>query len=72
MSKKHIEEAVRHSLEVYFKDLFEKYKTLFSELGVDTRNGLGDVYSKIAGNPLENEVKAAIDEIIETSEIQIK
>ncbi len=54
-------------VEVYFKDLFEKYKTLFSELGVDTRNGLGDVYSKISGNPLENEVKVAIDEIIENS-----
>ena len=54
-------------VEVYFKDLFEKYKTLFSELGVDTRNGLGDVYSKIAGNPLENEVKAAIDQAIENS-----
>lgn len=54
-------------VEVYFKDLFEKYKTLFSELGVDTRNGLGDVYSKIAGNPLENEVKTAIDQAIENS-----
>jgi isocitrate dehydrogenase len=54
-------------VEVYFKDLFEKYKTLFSELGVDTRNGLGDVYSKISGNPLENEVKAAIDHAIENS-----
>ena len=54
-------------VEVYFKDLFEKYKTLFSELGVDTRNGLGDVYSKIAGNPLENEVIAAIDQAIENS-----
>ncbi len=54
-------------VEVYFKDLFEKYKTLFSELGVDTRNGLGDVYSKISGNPLENEVKAAIDQAIENS-----
>lgn len=54
-------------VEVYFKDLFEKYKTLFSELGVDTRNGLGDVYSKIAGNPLESEVKAAIDQAIENS-----
>ena len=54
-------------VEVYFKDLFEKYKTLFSHLGVDTRNGLGDVYSKIAGNPLENEVKAAIDQAIENS-----
>jgi isocitrate dehydrogenase len=54
-------------VEVYFKDLFEKYKTLFNELGVDTRNGLGDVYSKIAGNPLENEVKTAIDLAIENS-----
>jgi isocitrate dehydrogenase len=54
-------------VEVYFKDLFEKYKTLFTELGVDTRNGLGDVYTKIAGNPLENEVKAAIDQAIENS-----
>jgi len=54
-------------VEVYFKDLFEKYKTLFSELGVDTRNGLGDVYSKIAGNPLKSEVKAAIDQAIENS-----
>jgi isocitrate dehydrogenase len=54
-------------VEVYFKDLFEKYKTLFNELGVDTRNGLGDVYSKISGNPLENEVKAAIDQAIENS-----
>ena len=54
-------------VEVYFKDLFEKYKTLFSELGVDTRNGLGDVYSKIAGNSLENDVKVAIDQAIENS-----
>lgn len=54
-------------VEVYFKDLFEKYKILFSELGVDTRNGLGDVYSKIAGNPLENEIKTAIDQAIENS-----
>ena len=54
-------------VEVYFKEVFEKYKTLFSELGVDTRNGLGDVYSKIAGNPLENEIKAAIDLAIENS-----
>jgi isocitrate dehydrogenase len=54
-------------VEVYFKEVFEKYKTLFSELGVDTRNGLGDVYSKIAGNPLENEIKVAIDKAIENS-----
>jgi isocitrate dehydrogenase len=26
-----------------------KNTALFAELGVDTRNGLGDVYAKIAG-----------------------
>jgi isocitrate dehydrogenase len=52
-------------VEVYFKDVFEKYATLFTELGVDTRNGLGDVYTKIAGHPLENEIKAAINQAIE-------
>ena len=52
-------------VEVYFATVFEKYAALFAELGVDTRNGLGDVYAKIVGNPLEAEVKAAIDQAIE-------
>ena len=53
-------------VEVFFKDVFEKYAGLFDELGVDTRNGLGDVYAKIAGHPQEAEVKAAIDKVYET------
>ncbi|MFN0293374.1 NADP-dependent isocitrate dehydrogenase [Pedobacter helvus] len=51
-------------VEVYFADVFAKYGELFKTLGVDTRNGLGDVYAKIAGNEQEAEVKAAIDEAI--------
>ena len=51
-------------VEVYFADVFAKYGELFKTLGVDTRNGLGDVYAKIAGNAQEAEVKAAIDEAI--------
>lgn len=51
-------------VEVYFADVFEKYAELFKNLGVDTRNGLGDVYAKIAGNAQEAEVKAAIDAAI--------
>lgn len=47
-------------VEVYFKDVFEKYAELFKKLNVDTRNGLGDVYAKIAGDAQEEEVKAAI------------
>jgi len=52
-------------VEVYFKDVFEKYAALFAELGVNTKNGLGDVYAKIAGNAQEAEVKAAINQAIE-------
>jgi len=52
-------------VEVYFKDVFEKYATLFAELNIDTRNGLGDVYSKITGKPQQAEVEAAINLAIE-------
>lgn len=50
-------------VEVFFKDVFEKFASLFAELGVDTRNGLGDVYAKIAGHPEEHAVIAALDAV---------
>ena len=50
-------------VEVFFKEVFTKYAALFEELGVDTRNGLGDVYAKIAGHAKEAEVKAAIEAV---------
>jgi isocitrate dehydrogenase len=53
-------------VEVFYKDVFEKYAALFAALGVDTRNGLGDVYAKIAGHAQEAEVKAAIDAVYTT------
>jgi isocitrate dehydrogenase len=52
-------------VEVYFADVFTKYADLFKELNVDTSNGLGDVYAKIAGNPKQAEVEAAIAHAIE-------
>ncbi|MFV8325560.1 NADP-dependent isocitrate dehydrogenase [Flavobacterium sp. ZS1P14] len=52
-------------VEVYFKEVFEKYAALFNELNIDTRNGLGDVYAKIAGHPMQAEVEAAINQAIE-------
>ena len=52
-------------VEVYFADLFKKYETLFNEINVDTRNGLGDIYAKIAGRPEQAEVEAAINQAIE-------
>jgi isocitrate dehydrogenase len=51
-------------VEVYFADVFSKYADLFASINVDTRNGLGDVYAKIAGNAQEAEVKADIDAAI--------
>ena len=45
-------------VEVYFADVFTKYADLFKELNVDTSNGLGDVYAKIAGNAKQAEVEA--------------
>lgn len=52
-------------VEVYFADVFTKYAELFAELNIDTRNGLGDVYAKIAGNAKQAEVEAAIAAAIE-------
>lgn len=51
-------------VEVYFAAVFEKYAALFNELSIDTRNGLGDVYAKIAGNAKQAEVEQAINDAI--------
>ncbi len=40
-----------HAVRVYYRDVFEQHAATFDELGVDTRNGLGDVYAKISGLP---------------------
>ena len=34
-----------HAVSVFFKDVFEEYKALFAELGVDPNNGMGDLAS---------------------------
>jgi isocitrate dehydrogenase len=41
--------------------VFAKYADLFSELNIDTKNGLGDVYAKIAGHPKQAEVEADLN-----------
>ncbi|MCW8311809.1 NADP-dependent isocitrate dehydrogenase [Sphingobacterium thalpophilum] len=52
-------------VETYFADVFAKYGDLFKELGINKNNGLGEVYTKIAGHAQESEVKAAIDAAIQ-------
>lgn len=48
-------------VEVFYAPIFEKYAEVFAELGVDVTNGLGDVYSKISGHALEEQIKSEID-----------
>ena len=40
-----------HAVEVYFKDVFEKHAATIRELGVNTNNGIGDLYAKIMNLP---------------------
>ncbi|MEJ2199738.1 MAG: NADP-dependent isocitrate dehydrogenase [Desulfuromonadaceae bacterium] len=53
---------------VYYKDVFEKYDSVFKELGVNVSNGLGDVYAKIKRLPEDQkaEIEAAIMEVYKT------
>jgi isocitrate dehydrogenase len=48
-----------HAVSVYYKDVFAKDAATFKQLGVNPRNGIGDVYAKIASLPAEQ--KAAIE-----------
>ncbi len=50
-----------HAVTVYFKEVFAKHAALFAELGVDQRNGLGDVYAKIANLPAEQKAEIEAD-----------
>tara|TARA_Y100000589_G_scaffold98500_1_gene93169 strand:- start:1446 stop:3671 length:2226 start_codon:yes stop_codon:yes gene_type:complete len=52
-------------VEVFFAPVFEKYSEEFAQLGVDTTNGIGDVYAKITNSPLKAEIEAAIEEVYE-------
>jgi isocitrate dehydrogenase len=52
-----------HAVTVYFRDVFEKHAALFSELGVNVNNGLGDLYNRIATLP--DAQRAAIESDIQ-------
>jgi len=49
------------AVDVYYKTALDKHRDLLNELGVNTKNGLGDVYAKISGHLKEAEVKADIE-----------
>ncbi len=56
------------AVNVYYKDVFLKHQEIFDELGVNTDNGLGNVYDKIAGLPeaKRKEIEADIQEVYKT------
>ena len=51
------------AVKTYFKPLFEKYTETFKQLGVDVRNGFGDLLSKI--DTLPTDKKASIEKDIQ-------
>ena len=53
-------------MKIFYKDVFAKHADLFKELKVNANNGLGDVYDKIKGHPMEAEVKADLEKQYET------
>ena len=56
-----------HAVMVYFDQVFQKHQDTFNQLGVNPRNGLGDVYSKIESlSPVKrDEIKADIAAVYE-------
>jgi isocitrate dehydrogenase len=57
-----------HAVNVYYRDVFAKHAAVFAGLGVNTRNGLGDVYAKIAALPdaQRNEIEEDIQAVYQT------
>ncbi len=57
-----------HAVTIYYKEVFVKHAVTFEKMGVDTRNGLGDVYAKIAELPdmQRTEIEADIQAVYQT------
>ena len=50
-----------HAVSVFFKDVFEKHAALIDTLGVDVKNGFGDLYAKIEALPAEKKAEIEAD-----------
>jgi len=50
-----------HFVTVFYKDVFEKHADTFKEIGVNVKNGLGDVYVKIAKLPADKKAEIEAD-----------
>ena len=56
-------------VEVFYKDVFDKYGAKFAELGISATNGIGDVYNKIGSLSAaeQTEIKEAITAVYANS-----
>ncbi|MCP4937370.1 MAG: NADP-dependent isocitrate dehydrogenase, partial [bacterium] len=50
-----------HAVSVYFKEVFEKYASLFEELGISANMGMGDLDAKIASLPEDQRAEIEAD-----------
>ena len=48
-------------VEVFYADVFTKHAATFAEIGVDSTNGLGDVYAKITKLPADKQAEIEAD-----------
>jgi len=57
-----------HAVNVYYQDVFKKHAETFKQLGVDSRNGLGDVYAKITELPEQKrqQIEADLQAVYQT------
>ncbi len=58
-----------HAVTVFFKDVFEKHADTITSLGVDVKNGFGDLLAKMKNLPAEKqaEIEADIVAVYETA-----
>ena len=50
-----------HAVKVFFKPVFEKHADTLNALGVDVRNGLGDLYARIETLPADKKAEIEAD-----------
>lgn len=52
-------------VEVFFKDVFEKYEAEFKALDINPNSGLESLFENIKGHEKESEIKKDIDQVLE-------
>jgi isocitrate dehydrogenase len=57
-----------HAVEVFYQDFFKQHKDLVAELGIDLRNGIGDLHAKIEVLPFEKKeaIQSDLDAVYKT------